>query len=190
MKLPINKLVNNTGQIDGVPANPRTINKDDYQQLLKSLQEDPDFLNHKPLHVYQQDDKYVVLGGNMRLKALKELDYKEVPCTVYKPETPPEVLRARVIKDNAEYGDNDWDALANEWSDDPLADWGVELPKIKDDILPEKEIEKNDKSFIEIYINGSTKSRLFSIDIEKTIADKLVEKTIADKLVELVDGSK
>ena len=67
MNLPINKLVSNTGQIDSVHANPRTINKDDYQKLLKSLQEDPDFLNHKPLHVYQQGDKYVVLGGLLRL---------------------------------------------------------------------------------------------------------------------------
>lgn len=130
MKLPINKLVNNTGQIDGVPANPRTIKKEDYNKLIKSLQEDPDFLNHKPLHVYQQDGKYVVLGGNMRLKALKELGWKEVPCTVYKPETPPEVLRARVIKDNSEFGSYDWDLIANEgWSDEPLAYWGVDLPE-------------------------------------------------------------
>lgn len=129
MKLPINKLVNNTGQIDGVPANPRIIKKEDYNKLIKSLQEDPDFLNHKPLHVYQQDGKYVVLGGNQRLKALKELDYKEVPCTLYKPETPPEVLRARVMKDNAESGSWDMDMLANEWSDFPLAYWGVDLPE-------------------------------------------------------------
>ena len=51
MKLPISKLVNNTGQIGGLPANPRTINKDDYQKLLKSLQDDADFLNHEKLHV-------------------------------------------------------------------------------------------------------------------------------------------
>ena len=57
MKLPINKLVNNTGQIDGVPANPRTIKKEDYNKLIKSLQAGPDLLNHKPLHVYQQDGK-------------------------------------------------------------------------------------------------------------------------------------
>ena len=129
MKLPINKLVNNTGQIDGVPANPRIIKKEDYNKLIKSLQEDPDFLNHKPLHVYEQDGKYVVLGGNQRLKALKELDYKEVPCTLYKPETPPEVLRARVMKDNAEFGSWDMDMLANEWSDFPLAGWGVDFTR-------------------------------------------------------------
>ncbi len=75
MKLPISKLVNNTGQIEGLPANPRQIDKTDYERLLKSLKEDPDFLVHKPLHVYEHNDQYVVLGGNQRLRALKELGY-------------------------------------------------------------------------------------------------------------------
>ena len=163
MKLPINKLVNNTGQIDGVPANPRIIKKEDYNKLIKSLQEDPDFLNHKPLHVYEQDGKYVVLGGNQRLKALKELDYKEVPCTLYKPETPPEVLRARVMKDNAEFGSWDMDMLANEWSDFPLAGWGVDLPEdwlqdeqeVIEDEAPEVDESEPPKSKIgEIYQLG------------------------------------
>ena len=127
MKLPINKLVNNTGQIDGVPANPRTINKDDYQKLLKSLQDDPDFLNHKPLHVYEHDGKYIVLGGNQRLKALKELGHKDVPVTIYDPETPVEVLKRRVIVDNSTFGDYDMDMLANEWSDMPLDSLGVDI---------------------------------------------------------------
>lgn len=190
MKLKISQLVNNTGQIDGVPTNPRTITKDDYQKLIKSLQEDPEYLEHEMPHVIAHGDKYVVLNGNQRLRALKELKFTETPVTIYDPDTPPEVIRARIIKSNHGYGKDDFDMLANEWELSELEDWGLKLPKMKDDILPEKEIEKNDKPFIEIYINGSTKSRLFSIDIEKTIADKLVEKTIADKLVELVNGSK
>ena len=128
MKLPINKLVNNTGQIEGLPANPRTINKNDYQKLLKSLQDDPDFLNHKPLHVYEHDGKYIVLGGNQRLKALKELGHKDVPVTIYDPETPVEVLKRRIIVDNSTFGDYNFDDLANEWSDEPLGEWGIDLP--------------------------------------------------------------
>ena len=137
MKLPINKLVNNTGQIDGVPANPRQINKDDYQKLITSLQEDSEFMEHKPLHVYKQGEKFIVLGGNMRLRALRELEWKEVPVTIYKPETPVEVLRRRVIVDNTNYGDYDFDLLANEWKDNDLAEWGIDLP---DDWLEEDEI--------------------------------------------------
>ena len=142
MKLPISKLVNNTGQIEGLPANPRQIDKTDYERLLKSLKEDPDFLVHKPLHVYEHNDKYVVLGGNQRLRALKELGYKDVPVTVYEPETPVEVLKRRIIIDNSTFGDYDMEMLGNEWSDEPLADWGVELPE--DWLEQEPEIEEDE----------------------------------------------
>jgi DNA modification methylase len=143
VKLPISKLVNNTGQIEGLPANPRQIDKTDYERLLKSLKEDPDFLTHKPLHVYEHDDKYVVLGGNQRLRALKELGYKEVPVTVYEPETPVEVLKRRIIIDNSTFGDYDMDMLANEgWETDELVDWGVDLPE--DWLEQEPEIEEDE----------------------------------------------
>ncbi len=142
MKLPISKLVNNTGQIEGLPANPRQIDKTDYERLLKSLKEDPDFLAHKPLHVYEHNDKYIVLGGNQRLRALKELGYKEVPVTVYEPETPVEVLKRRIIVDNSTFGDYDMEMLGNEWSDEPLTDWGVDLPE--DWLEQEGEIEEDE----------------------------------------------
>lgn len=163
MKLPISKLVNNTGQIEGLPANPRTINRDDYQKLLKSLQDDPDFLNHKPLHVYEHNGKYIVLGGNQRLRALKELGYKDVPVTIYDPETPVEVLKRRIIIDNSTFGDYDMDMLANEWDSEPLDDWGVDLPddwlkqedEVVEDEAPEVDESEPPKSKLgEIYQLG------------------------------------
>lgn len=176
-RLPISKLANSTGQIDGVPANPRTIKKDDYDKLIKSLQEDPDFLNHKPLHVYQQGDKYVVLGGNQRLKALKELDYKEVPCTLYKPETPPEVLRARVMKDNAEFGSWDMDMLANEWSDFPLAYWGVDLPE--DWLQDEQEVIRlsDGKDVRQEYLIGMSVPPVMMAQVAHQVYEQLIEVT-------------
>ena len=115
MKIPISKLLNNTGQIEGVPTNPRTIDKADYQKLLNSIQEDPEYLDHEKPRVIAHGDKYVVLNGNQRLRALKELGYKETECEVYKPDTPAKVLRARIIKSNHGYGKDDIDLLANEW---------------------------------------------------------------------------
>lgn len=186
MKLPINKLVNNTGQIDGVPANPRIIKKEDYNKLIKSLQEDPDFLNHKPLHVYQQDGKYVVLGGNMRLKALKELGWKEVPCTVYKPETPPEVLRARVMKDNAESGSWDMDMLANEWSDFPLAYWGVDLPE--DWLQDEQEVIEDEAP--EVDESEPPKSKLGEVYQLGRHRIMCADSTVKENVEKLMDGNK
>ena len=153
MKIPISKLLNNTGQIEGVPTNPRTIDKADYQKLLKSIQEDPEYLDHEKPHVIAHGDKYVVLNGNQRLRALKELGYKETECEVYKPDTPAKVLRARIIKSNHGYGKDDIDLLANEWYEDPLDDWGFERPddwkdeeEIVEDVAPEVDETEPPKS--------------------------------------------
>ena len=142
MKLPISKLRNNTGQVDGVPANPRSIDKADYAKLLKSIQEDPEYLEHEMPHVIKHDDVYVVLNGNQRLRALKELGYKEVTVTVYPEDTSPEVIKARIIKSNHGYGKDDMEMLGNEWSDEPLTDWGVDLPE--DWLEQEGEIEEDE----------------------------------------------
>jgi hypothetical protein len=127
MKLKLSELTNNTGQIEGVPANPRQINKEDYARLLKSLTEDPDYLNHEMPHVIKHGNKYVVLNGNQRLRALKELGYKETPVTIYAPDTSPEIIRSRIIKSNHGYGTDDQDMIANEWNDYPLEDWGLNI---------------------------------------------------------------
>ena len=193
MKLLISKLVNNTGQIEGLPANPRTINKDDYKKLLKSLQDDPDFLNHKPLHVYEHDGKYIVLGGNQRLKALKELGHKDVPVTIYDPETPVEVLKRRIIVDNSTFGDYDMDMLANEWDDEPLDDWGVDLPddwlkqedEVVEDEAPEVDESEPPKSKLgEVYQLGRHKiicgSATEESDVAKLIGGKQIECIFTD----------
>ena len=82
--IPINKLINNTGQLYesyGIPENPRRINKNEFEKLLKSIQ-DSDLNDVKPLHVLPHDGKYIVLGGNQRLRAYKKLKYKSVKCFI------------------------------------------------------------------------------------------------------------
>lgn len=127
MKLAVNKLVENKGQIDGVPKNPRYIKDERYEALKQSIIDDPEFLDLNPILVYDNgDDQYVVMGGNMRFRAVKELKIKEIEASVMKKDTPPELIRSRIIKHNSTYGSDDWDLLGNEWSDDPLPDWGLE----------------------------------------------------------------
>ena len=94
-----------------------------------------------------------MLNGNQRLRALKELGYKETECEVYKPDTPAKVLRARIIKSNHGYGKDDIDLLANEWYEDPLDDWGFERPddwkdeeEIVEDVAPEVDETEPPKS--------------------------------------------
>ena len=162
MKLPINKLVNNSGQLKNIPANPRTIDKADYAKLIDSIKDDPEYLEHEMPHVIKHGDVYVVLNGNQRLRALKELGYKEVPVTIYPDDTPPDVIKARIIKSNHGYGKDDMDMLGNEWSDMPLDDWGIDLPddwleqepEIEEDEAPEVSDEPPVSKLGEIYQLG------------------------------------
>ncbi|HCY80116.1 MAG TPA: hypothetical protein DHV22_00150 [Xanthomarina gelatinilytica] len=81
--IPVKALRNNVGQLAdmGVQANPRRIDKQSYNKLKTSLFEN-DLNELKELLVYPLNDTYVVLSGNMRLKAYKELEYSEVKCKV------------------------------------------------------------------------------------------------------------
>lgn len=125
MELKITQLAQNKGQIAGLPANPRQWKKADVERLARSIEETPELLEARPLIVIQQDDKYIVLGGNLRLAALKHLGRKEAPVYVLPDDTPIEKQKEIVIKDNGAFGAWDFDMLANEWDDLPLTDWGV-----------------------------------------------------------------
>lgn len=117
----------NTGQIEGLPSNPRQWTKDEMDRLKKSISETPELLEARGAIVYPYDGKYIVLGGNMRLSAVKSLGWKEMPCVVLPDDMPVEKLKEIVIKDNGSFGEWDMDALANEWDDLPLSDWGVDV---------------------------------------------------------------
>jgi len=110
------------------PKNPRIIKDGKFQKLVKSIQEFPDMLNKRPLVVFTDvDGKYIVLGGNMRLKACKEIGLKEIPIIVAD-EWTEEQKHEFLIKDNVGFGEWDWDTLANEWDAEKLDDWGLEIP--------------------------------------------------------------
>jgi hypothetical protein len=128
------------GQVKANDNNPRFIKDERFKQLVASIQQFPEMLRLRPLVV---DEDYVVLGGNMRLRALVELGYAEVPIVVANGLSE-EQKREFVIKDNASFGSWDMDALANGWGDLPLDEWGLDLPKDwlepEDVELPEEEL--------------------------------------------------
>lgn len=128
-RISIAKLKANTGQIVGVPTNPRQWSKEDVEKLAKSIEETPELFDARGIIVMPYDKDFIVLGGNMRLAAAKRLKHKDVPCIVLPADTPTEKLREIVIKDNGSFGKWDFDALANEWDDLPLSDWGVDVPE-------------------------------------------------------------
>ena len=144
-KLSIKDLRNNVGQLQdlGIPANPRRIDKEAYNKLKTSLFE-KDLNEIKELLVIPHNDTYVVLSGNMRLKAYKELDYKHIKCKVIDPNVDKLTLQKIIIIENTNYGSWDEDILANEWEPELLDAWGYDLPD-----LDLSEFYEDDKSLNE-----------------------------------------
>lgn len=124
-KLKVKDLVLNKGQIEGLPANPRQWTREDVKRLAKSIEETPELLEARPLIVIPNGNEYVVLGGNLRLEALKYLKWDKAPVYLLPAETAIETQKEIVIKDNGSFGQWDYDALANEWDDLDLDGWGV-----------------------------------------------------------------
>lgn len=120
-QISVKSLKTNTGQITGLPANPRFIKDKNFEKLKKSIRENPEMLALRELIVYPYGSgMYVIIGGNMRFRACVDLGYKSLPCKVIGKETTVEQLKAYTIKDNAGYGDWDFDILANEWDEELL----------------------------------------------------------------------
>lgn len=107
------------------PDNPRTITEKDMIYLVKSLQDFPDMMKLREIVV---DEDGMIIGGNMRYLGLQKIGAKDCVAKIVKGLTA-EQKREFIIRDNTQYGIFDYDILANEWGDIPLAEWGVNIPK-------------------------------------------------------------
>lgn len=114
-------------EIKANPNNPRVIKDDKFAKLVKSISEFPKMMELRPM-VINHDS--IVLGGNMRLKALKELKYKEIPDTWVKraEDLTEDEQRRFIIADNVGFGEHDWEMLKQEWDVDELSEWGLDMP--------------------------------------------------------------
>lgn len=129
--LPLDEIEVNNGQLEGLPSNPRSITREKMELLKTNITNYPEMLSLRSLLIYPIDDsKYILIGGNMRYRALKELGYTEAPCVIIPKETSIEQLKAYTIIDNNGFGKWSWDMLANEWDELQLVEWGVDLPII------------------------------------------------------------
>ena len=130
----------NKGQLQGLPKNPRFFRDNRYEAMKKSISDSPEMLELRELIVYPYNDgRYVVVCGNLRLRACKELGYKELPCKVLNADTPVKKLREYATKDNVNFGENDMDIMQNEWDKSELQDWGIEFePDKKNDEFKER----------------------------------------------------
>ena len=125
-------------EIKNNPKNPRFIKDDKFKKLVQSVKDFPEMATVRPIVVNKD---MVILGGNMRYKAMKEAGWSEVPVEVV--DWSEDKQNEFVIKDNVSGGEWDWDLIANEWSELPLEEWGLDLPEsvdnqeVKEDEAPE-----------------------------------------------------
>jgi len=165
------------------PKNPRIIRDDKFKKLVNSIQEFPDMLNKRPLVCFtDKDGKYVVLGGNMRLKASKEIGLKELPI-VLADEWTEEQKAEFLIKDNVGFGEWDWDQLTSEWDAEKLDEWGLDVPEFDSPIEIEAEednYEMPDEVHTDIVLGD-----LFEIGEHRLLCG---DSTDSDQVAKLMNG--
>jgi len=117
--------------LNKLPDNPRQIRAEDLATLKDSIARNPELFDARPLILSDRTGELIVIAGNMRLEAAKQIGMLEVPTIVLSGLTEAKE-REIAIRDNINNGDWDWDLLANSWDDLPLAEWGLEVPSFVD----------------------------------------------------------
>lgn len=170
---------NKTVAIDSIKSNdnnPRFIKEAKFLKLVQSIKQFPQMLKLRPIVV---DEDMKILGGNMRHRAAKDAGLTEIPITIFTQElceqanaerianglplqTYEEMSNEFVIKDNASFGDWDWDVLANEYDMEVLEGWGLDIPEWRtaEDIDIESfEVPTNDRQSNTVQLNFTTEQK-------------------------------
>jgi hypothetical protein len=120
------------------PNNPRIIKNEKFEKLKRSIEEFPEMMELRPIVI---DENNVIIGGNMRFKALQDLGKKEVPSSWIKKasELTEDQKNRFVITDNASFGEWEWEAIKSDWDLGFVADWGVDIPEFEPEKVEAKE---------------------------------------------------
>lgn len=122
-KLDMKKTTLKISEIKPNPHNPRVIKDANFKKLVQSIKDFPEMAEVREVVV---NADYMILGGNMRFKAMAEAGWKDIPVRIV--DWSEDKQREFVIKDNISGGEWDWDAIANEWDIQAIEDWGLEMP--------------------------------------------------------------
>ena len=175
----------NINKIKPNPKNPRIIKDDKFRKLVKSIEEFPQMLEKRPLVCFTDvDDKLVVLGGNMRLKAAKELGLKELPVMLADDWTE-EQKNEFLIKDNVGFGEWDWNDLQADWDTEQLEEWGLDMPELE--VAIELEAEEDDFDATPPEEAITVLGDLYEIGEHRLLCG---DSTDSDQVAKLMNGSK
>jgi DNA modification methylase len=162
------------------PKNPRLIKDEKFKKLVKSIKDFPEMESVRPIVVNKD---MVILGGNMRYKAMIECGYKEVNVEVV--DWSEQKQNEFIIKDNLGYGEWSWDDIANEWDMEQLEGWGMDLP-----VFDYKEIEAEEDDFD--VPDGGIETDIVLGDLFEIGEHRLLcgDSTDSDSVAKLMNGQK
>lgn len=109
------------------PKNPRTIKDESFRKLVQSIDQNPDYFEARPIILSDRTGDLIIIAGNQRYAAAKEIGIKDVP-TVLIPALTEEKEQEIMIRDNISNGDWDYDMLAADWDSSDLQEWGLDMP--------------------------------------------------------------
>jgi len=163
------------------PNNPRIIKDDKFKKLVKSINDFPKMLALRPIVV---DENFIVQGGNMRLKALQEIGFKDIPEEWVKQvsDLNEDEKKQFIIKDNVGFGEWDWDDLANNWDAEQLTEWGLDIPNFEAEVL---EAEKDNYSIPDEIKTDIVLGDLFEIGEHRLLCG---DSTDSDQVAKLMNG--
>ena len=167
-------------EIKANPNNPRIIKDDKFKKLVKSLKDFPEMVNVRPIVVNQD---MVVLGGNMRLKAMKEAGWKEAPVHIV--DWDEQKQREFIIKDNVGFGEWDWQMIANEWDVTEVEDWGLDVPNLE--TAEELNAEEDDFDVPDEVQTDIVLGDLFEIGEHRLLCG---DSTDSDQVAKLMNGER
>ena len=165
------------------PSNPRVIKDERFKKLVKSITDFPKMMELRPIII---DNNGLILGGNMRFKALQELKYRDIPDSwVKRAETLTEEEKRRfIIEDNVPFGEWDWEILANEWDQQELTEWGLEIPEFA---FNKPEAQEDDYEIPDEIKTDIVAGDLFEIGQHRLLCG---DSTNSDDVARLMDGEK
>jgi len=148
-----------TSKLKMNPSNPRRIQPDKLEKLMRSIESFPEMMKLRPM-VYDPETMYV-LGGNQRLAAIRKLGMKDIPddWAIAATDLTPEQQKEFVLRDNVQLGDWDFEVLSAEFGEFDLEEMSMDIPEKDEENLVEiknKEIE----SIFSIIINFENEESL------------------------------
>jgi len=172
-------------ELNKLNRNPRIIKDDDFNRLVKSIKDNPEYFNARPVILSNRTGELVIIAGNQRYEAAKKIGLKEIPTYLIEGLTE-EKEREIIIRDNVSNGQWDFDILANEWEAADLNEWGVVVPDLED--IKTLEAEEDDYDVPE----GGIETDIVFGDLFEIGEHRLLcgDSTDSDSVAKLMNGDK